>query len=133
VQFSKMNDSKKKSDIITNKSFDPIISTLTFEDMMKLLILEQSWSRDRVTVNQMRALIDSSVDFTDFKKIYMEKTTKKTIWDSISDLVLQKRVAWETVEEDLKKIRGYRNKCAHFHTVTDDDLLQAKYLRKKLD
>lgn len=132
-QFSKAKDSKKKSDIITTKSLAPITSTLTFEAMMKLLSLDQSWARDGVTVDQMRTLMDSSADFGDFKKLYTEKTAKKTTWDSISSLVLKKSVTWKSVEDWLHKIRGYRNKCAHFHTVTEDDLLQAQHARRELD
>lgn len=132
-QFSSKKDSQKKSDIITKKSLDPITSTLTFGAMVALLKLDQSWSRDGVSTERMRTLMDNSSDFDSFKKSYLENTTKKTIWDSISTLVLQKSVEWETIEDKLRKIRTYRNACAHLLTVTDDDLSQVQHLRKDLD
>ena len=32
----------------------------------------------------------------------------------------------------MKSIKTLRNKCAHFHTVTDDDLSQAKHLKTQI-
>lgn len=129
----KNKDAIEQSTIITNESLDPITSMCTFEFMMGLLKLDQSWARDGVTTDQMRTLIDSSADFANFKKSYIEKTKKKTIWDSISNLVLQTSVTWDSVEDKFDKIRRYRNKCAHFNTVTDDDLSQARHIREELD
>jgi hypothetical protein len=122
----------KKNDIVEKGKLDPITSRLSFEAMLGLLEIDQSWARDGVTDERMRSLIDSNPDFVSFKKAYLEKTTPKTIWESISELVLERPVKWTTIERKLMSIKALRNKCAHFHTVTNDDLSQAQNLRSQI-
>ncbi len=122
----------EKNDIVENNNLDPLTSKLSFEAMLDLLEIDQSWARDGVDDGKMRHLIKKSSDFATFKTKYLEKTTSKTVWESISDLVLERPVKWETIYKKLHSIRILRNKCAHFQTVTDDDLNQAKYLRTQI-
>lgn len=122
----------ERSDIITKGSLDPLTTSLSFEAMLALLDLDQSWARGGVDDARMRSLISESADFDSFKKSYLEKTTPKKIWDSISELVLSDPVDWETISPKLKTIKALRNKCAHFHTITDDDLSQAQHLCKQI-
>lgn len=132
-QLSEIGGAKKGSDINTRESLDPITSTITFESMLELLSLDQSWAHNTITTKQMRDLIEQSTDFTEFRKGYIERTTERTVWSSISSLILQKNIEWKLIKPKLKKIKELRNKCAHFRTVSDDDLNQAQYLRKELD
>lgn len=121
-----------KSDIIEKRLLDPLTTRLSFEAMLGLLEIDQSWARDGVNDERMRFLINGSADFESFKTAYLERTTPKTVWESISELVLQHPVKWRTIEKKLKSIKTLRNKCAHFHTVTDDDLGQAQNLRTQI-
>ena len=67
----------------------------------------------------MRDLIEQSTDFTEFRKGYIERTTERTVWSSISSLILQKNIEWKLIKPKLKKIKELRNKCAHFRTVSN--------------
>lgn len=118
-----------KNKTIEGGKLDPITSRLSFEEIISLLETDQSWLRDGVSDSKMRELINQSNDFDSFKKSYLEKTAPKTIWESISELVLDKPVKWEIISPKLKSIKALRNKCAHFHTVTDGDLSQAQHLK----
>ncbi len=122
----------EKNDIVENSSLDPLTSKLSFETILDLLEIDQSWARDGVDDGKMRHLIKNSSDFATFKSKYIEKTTPKTVWGSISDLVLERPIKWETIYKKLHSIRILRNKCAHFHTVTSDDFSQAKHLRTQI-
>jgi hypothetical protein len=122
----------EKNDIVETDKLDPLTSKLSFEAMLSLLEIDQSWARDGVDDAKMRSLIESSKDYASFKTSYLEKTTQKTVWESISELVLQRPVKWETIVPKLKSIKALRNKCAHFYTVTDDDLSQANHLRTQI-
>lgn len=122
----------EKNEIVEKDKLDPITSRLSFEAMLALLEIDQSWSRDGVDDAKMHTLVSNSTNFDSFKRAYLEKTTPKIVWESISDLVLQKPVKWVTIAPKLKSIKTLRNKCAHFHTVTDDDLSQAKHLRTQI-
>ena len=122
----------EKNEIVEKDKLDPITSRLSFEAVLALLEVDQSWARDGVNDEKMSQLLSNSTDFDSFKKTYIEKTTPKIIWESICDLVLQRSVKWETIAPKLKSIKTLRNKCAHFHTVTDDDLSQAKHLKTQI-
>jgi len=122
----------EKNDIVEKEKLDPLTSRLSFEAMIGLLEMDQSWARDGVSDQKMRALISDSADFESFRTVYLKRTTPKTVWASISELVLQRPVEWETIAPKLKTIKALRNKCAHFHTVTDADLEQAKHLRTQI-
>ena len=122
----------EKNEIVEKDKLDPITSRLSFEAVLALLEVDQSWARDGVNDEKMSQLLSDSTDFDSFKKTYIEKTTPKIIWESICDLVLQRSVKWETIAPKLKSIKTLRNKCAHFHTVTDDDLSQAKHLKTQI-
>lgn len=122
----------EKNDIVEQDKLDPLTSRLTFEGILGLFELDQSWARDGVDDVRMRQLIDKSSDFESFKRAYIDKTAPKTIWESISEQVLQRPVKWDAISPKLKSIKALRNKCAHFHTISEDDLHQARALRKNI-
>jgi len=118
-----------KTGVVTTKSLDPITANLTLEKTIDLLGFDQSWNDRPITATDVARIAANSSNFAEFKKSFTEKTTPKTIWDSITELVLDTPVAWHVIEPKLGKVKVIRNKCAHFHTVTDDDLSQIKKLR----
>ncbi len=122
----------EKNEIVEKDKLDPITSRLSFEEILNLLEIDQSWAREGVNNERMRKLIRDSSDFESFKATYLHKTRPRAVWESISDLVLQKPVKWDAILPKLKSIKALRNKCAHFHTVTDDDLSQARNLRAQI-
>lgn len=122
----------KDKDIIETGRLDPLTSGLSFEAMLDLLDIDWSWARTGVDIQRMRLLVESSTDFNRFKQEYLAITTPKTVWESISDLVLERPLKWGTIKPRLKSIKTLRNKCAHFYTVTDDDYSQARVLREQL-
>lgn len=122
----------EEGDIVEVNRLDPLTSQLSFEAILGLLEIDQSWARDGVSDEKMYALISESADFDSFKNGYLKKTEPKTIWESVSELVLQQPVKWETISPKLKTIKAFRNKCAHFQTVTEDDLSQVKNLRTQV-
>lgn len=122
----------KDREVVEANALDPITSKLSFEAMLSLLDIDWSWARTGVDDGKMRSLIENSDDFAQFKQAYLLKTTHKTVWDSISKLVLERPIEWKTIEPRLCSIKALRNKCAHFYTVTDDDYSQARELRRQL-
>jgi|GEM_PF-2173577 len=121
-----------KAGVVTKKSLDPITASLTFEKTIDLLGFDQSWSGKLLNADEIAKLAADSKDFAEFQKTLTEKTKPKTIWDSIVELVLDSPKTWQEVQPKLLTIRRIRNKCAHFHTVTDDDLSQVQVLKKNI-
>lgn len=126
-------DFAKKQDVISKDDLNPITSYLTFDEIIVILGLDlTSWDGQDLTANHLLELIQSEKDIDGIKKKLKNKIQKNTVWDRISDNVLEKKVPWDEIRKELNELKNLRNKAAHFQTLTQKDLVNAKKLSKTI-
>jgi surface antigen len=110
---------KQANSIIPANSLDPITSSLTLSEIIDLLT-KQTWAPDLSSATLLD-LLNEVEDFSSFRAKIKAHLEPPTIWDTISNTLLEKEVKWKEVGERLDKLKKYRNTAAHFKTITEDE------------
>jgi hypothetical protein len=89
--------------------------------MFDVLNFDLSWTRRPLTGEDLLKLIDGAATVTDLKDALSKKLTKMRVWDIIANNVLDQPVSWSAIQEELSKIKDFRNKAAHFQIITESE------------
>lgn len=119
--------------LTSKNSHDVLTSELTLGQVIEVFEFNTAVNIDEaISWSRLLEMLEGVRTIPALVKRIQQKTTPVTIWNIISDHVLDKPVAFEEIEGKLRKLKSIRDTAAHYRTVTPKHLSEALYLSKGL-
>lgn len=118
---SKYTKDFRNSKCVTRRgSLNPITSHLTLGEMKDILGVDLSWSkREAISAQELHELLQSVSDVESLKSEFATKVKAQTVWDVIAENVLKTKTTWTDVHSELKSLKEFRDKSAHYQVITE--------------
>ncbi len=108
--------------VSSEKSLDPITSELTYEQIIKILDVDLSWStKENLSAHDLLDLLESAKNLSHLKIGLKKKLRPQFVWDEIAGSVLGKKISWAKVKGDISELKDFRNKSAHHKIITEKE------------
>ncbi len=105
---------------------------LTMGEIIEILRFDFSWSTRPLGASDLNTLLSESSSFEEFKLKLGKQVTPTSIWEVITEQILQKELPWEHVEKDLMRLKRARDNAAHHFVFTEKQKDDAVKLAKKV-
>lgn len=135
IMNTKHKDAKQlltNNQLVGENVSDPLISFLDFGELIDFLGRTGNQVDESNLADDTARLIESSASFDEFKKKYTQKFKKLTVWEIISDAILETKTEWSTIKHDLEKLKDTRNTALHHRVLTPAKTAEAKVITKRL-
>lgn len=111
---------RSSKSIARRGSLNPITSHLTLGEMKDILGVDLSWNkRKAVSAQELHELLQSVDDLKSLKSEFSNKVKVQTVWDVIAENVLKVNTEWNDVSNELKGLKEFRDKSAHYQVITE--------------
>lgn len=117
-----INEITDKKKIIDSDIIDPVVSFFDFGELISFLGKTGNIVDTKDISDKIVYMAEQSKDFDVFKRTLIEKFKKLTIWDIISEKILDKETPWDEISPNLDILKDKRNTAAHFRIATPSDL-----------
>jgi hypothetical protein len=108
--------------LVYQDDIDPIVSRLELGEMINILGVDLNSTSEQLTRSELREIFETNNDFESCKKEIIEKYKVRTVWQAISDNLLEnKGQKWCDIKKKLDEFRKLRNKIAHYRVLTPKD------------
>lgn len=88
--------------------------------MKDTLRVDLSWNkRKTVSQQELHELLQSVSDIESLKSQLSDRVEVHTVWDVIAENVLKTKTEWNVIKNELKDLKDFRNKSAHYQVITE--------------